>query len=277
MEIILAKEAGFCFGVKRAIDLSTKTHEQGISFVTFGEIIHNKQVVRSLEDMGIHAVDSFDGLDGKNVLIRSHGISKSVYEEAEEKGIHLIDGTCPYVKKIQKIVEKASLDGYDIIIVGDQAHPEVIGVSGWSTMPVHVIYAIEEAKALLPIKKACIVCQTTITESKWNEVLSVIQTKVEDLLVNNTICEATRQRQMSADELSKEVDIMLVIGGLHSSNTRKLLEVCKKNCKKAYHIETLEEIEMINFDNCDKIGVTAGASTPDWIINKILNALQKMH
>lgn len=277
MEIILAKEAGFCFGVKRAIDLSTKTHEQGISFVTFGEIIHNKQVVRSLEDMGIHAVDSFDGLEGKNVLIRSHGISKSVYEEAEEKGIHLIDGTCPYVKKIQKIVEKASQEGFEIIIVGDKAHPEVIGVSGWSTMPVHVIYAIDEAMALLPIKKACIVCQTTITESKWNEVLSVIQTKVEDLLVHNTICEATRQRQMSADELSKEVDIMLVIGGLHSSNTRKLLEVCKKNCKKAYHIETLEEIEMINFDNCDKIGVTAGASTPDWIINKILNALQKMH
>ena len=233
MEIILAKEAGFCFGVKRAIDLSTKTHEQGISFVTFGEIIHNKQVVRSLEDMGIHAVDSLNGLEGKNVLIRSHGISKSVYQEAEDKGIHLIDGTCPYVKKIQNIVAKASQDGYDIIIVGDKTHPEVIGISGWSTMPVHVIYAIEEAASLPPVKKACIVCQTTITESKWNEVLSVIQTKVEDLLVNNTICEATRQRQKSAEELSKEVDIMLVIGGLHSSNTRKLLEVCKKNCKKS--------------------------------------------
>ncbi len=277
MEIILAKEAGFCFGVKRAIDLCVKSHDDGISFVTFGEIIHNKQVVSSLEKMGIHAVESFDNLDKQDVLIRSHGISKALYEEAKNKGVQLIDGTCPYVKKIQNIAAKYSAEGYEIIIVGDKDHPEVIGVSGWSQTPVHVVYSAEETTSLNFIKKACIVAQATITESKWNEVMSAAQSKVQELLVFNTICEATRERQASADKISKEVDVMLIIGGKHSSNTKKLLEVCEKNCKKAYHIETIIEIEQINFENCDKIGITAGASTPDWIINEILNALKKMH
>lgn len=277
MEIILAKEAGFCFGVKRAIELSMKTHEQGISFATFGEIIHNTQVVRSLEDLGIYAVDALDQLEGKSVLIRSHGVPKRLYEEAEEIGVHVIDGTCPYVRKIQNIAAKCSQNGWELIIVGDKTHPEVIGISGWSTMPVHVLNSEQEALALPNIKKACIVAQTTITESKWNEVLSAVQTRVEELNISNTICEATKERQRSAEELSKEVDLMLVIGGKHSSNSKKLLEVCLKNCKKSYHIETLEEIQMINFSNCDKIGITAGASTPDWIINEIINALKKMH
>lgn len=277
MEIILAKEAGFCFGVKRAIDMSMKTHEKGISFATFGELIHNKQVVRSLEDLGIYAVESFDDLAGKAVLIRSHGIPKNLYEEAKELGIRTIDGTCPYVKKIQNLAAKYSSEGYTIIIVGDPEHPEVIGVSGWSNGPVYVVHSVEEAEALPHINKACIVSQATLTMKKWQDVLSVVQTRVDELVENNTICEATRERQSSAEELSQEVDLMLIIGGKHSSNTIKLLEVCQRHCKNSYHIETLEEIQMINFSNCDKIGITAGASTPDWIINEVINALQTMH
>lgn len=277
MEIILAKEAGFCFGVKRAIDLCMSTHEQGTAFVTYGEIIHNKQVVRSLEEMGIYAVEQLDTVKEQAVLVRSHGVGKSLYEEAKEKNLTLIDGTCPYVRKIQKIAEKYSEQDYEIIIVGDLNHPEVIGISGWSNKPVRIVNSAEEALALPNMKKACIVAQTTITEAKWNEVLSVVQQKVTELLVNNTICEATRERQKSAEELSKEVDLMLVIGGKHSSNSKKLFDVCKKNCKNSYHIETINEIEMINFSNCDKIGITAGASTPDCIINEIINALKKMH
>lgn len=277
MEIILAKEAGFCFGVKRAIDMSMKTHEKGISFATFGELIHNKQVVRSLEDLGIYAVESFDDLEGKAVLIRSHGIPKNLYEEAKELGIRTIDGTCPYVKKIQNLAAKYSSEGYTIIIVGDPEHPEVIGVSGWSNGPVYVVHSVEEAEALPHINKACIVSQATLTMKKWQDVLSVVQTRVDELVENNTICEATRERQSSAEELSQEVDLMLIIGGKHSSNTIKLLEVCQRHCKNSYHIETLEEIQMINFSNCDKIGITAGASTPDWIINEVINALQTMH
>lgn len=277
MEIILAKEAGFCFGVKRAIDMSMKTHEKGISFATFGELIHNKQVVRSLEDLGIYAVESFDDLAGKAVLIRSHGIPKNLYEEAKELGIRTIDGTCPYVKKIQNLAAKYSSEGYTIIIVGDPEHPEVIGVSGWSNGPVYVVHSVEEAEALPHINKACIVSQATLTMKKWQDVLSVVQTRVDELVENNTICEATRERQSSAEELSQQVDLMLIIGGKHSSNTIKLLEVCQRHCKNSYHIETLEEIQMINFSNCDKIGITAGASTPDWIINEVINALQTMH
>lgn len=277
MEIILAKEAGFCFGVKRAIDMSMKTHEKGISFATFGELIHNKQVVRSLEDLGIYAVESFDDLAGKAVLIRSHGIPKNLYEEAKELGIRTIDGTCPYVKKIQNLAAKYSSEGYAIIIVGDPEHPEVIGVSGWSNGPVYVVHSVEEAEALPHINKACIVSQATLTMKKWQDVLSVVQTRVDELVENNTICEATRERQSSAEELSQQVDLMLIIGGKHSSNTIKLLEVCQRHCKNSYHIETLEEIQMINFSNCDKIGITAGASTPDWIINEVINALQTMH
>lgn len=277
MEILLAKEAGFCFGVKRALDLCMKTHDEGTEFVTYGELIHNKQVVSDLMKMGISPVEQLEDVNDQAVLIRSHGVPKGLYEEAQDKEIPIIDGTCPYVRKIQKLAEKYSALGYDIIIVGDKSHPEVIGISGWSTGPVHVLASAEEANNLPQIDKGCIVAQTTITEAKWQEVLNASKTRVNELVVHNTICEATRVRQESADELSKEVDLMLVIGGKHSSNSKKLYEVCIKNCKKTYHIETLIEIEMINFSNCDKIGITAGASTPDGIINEIINALKNMH
>lgn len=277
MEILLAKEAGFCFGVKRALDLCMKTHDEGTEFVTYGELIHNKQVVSDLMEMGISPVEQLEDVNDQAVLIRSHGVPKGLYEEAQDKEIPIIDGTCPYVRKIQKLAEKYSALGYDIIIVGDKSHPEVIGISGWSTGPVHVLASAEEADNLPRIEKGCIVAQTTITEAKWQEVLNASKTRVNELVVHNTICEATRVRQESADELSKEVDLMLVIGGKHSSNSKKLYEVCIKNCKKTYHIETLIEIEMINFSNCDKIGITAGASTPDGIINEIINALKNMH
>ncbi len=277
MEILLAKEAGFCFGVKRALDLCIKTHDEGTQFVTYGELIHNKQVVNNLLEMGISSVEHLADANSQAVLVRSHGVPKSLYGEAKAQHLTLIDGTCPYVQKIQKLAEKYSALGYDIIIVGDKNHPEVIGISGWASGIVHVLDNAEEALELPNIAKGCIVAQTTITDAKWQEVLNVLKTRVTELTVHNTRCEATRVRQESADQLSKEVDLMLVIGGKHSSNSKKLYEVCKKNCKKTYHIETLIEIEMINFSNCDKIGITAGASTPDGIINEIINALKNMH
>lgn len=277
MEILLAREAGFCFGVKRAIDMSTKTRNKGIDFSTFGELIHNKQVVKSLEEMGINAVDALEDAKGSTVLIRSHGVAKHIYDEAKAKGIKTIDGTCPYVKKIQNLAARHSAEGYEVIIVGDKEHPEVIGVSGWSTSPVHVVYSVEEAEALPLIEKAIIVSQATLTMKKWASVLEVVETKVSDLIAENTICEATRERQSSAEELSQQVDMMIVIGGKHSSNTIKLLEVCKRHCKNSYHIETKDEIQSLNFSNCDKIGITAGASTPDYIINEVIHALKNMH
>lgn len=277
MEILLAREAGFCFGVKRAIDMSTKTRNKGIDFSTLGELIHNKQVVKSLEEMGINAVDALEDAKGNTVLIRSHGVAKHIYDEAKAKGIKTIDGTCPYVKKIQNLAARHSAEGYDVIIVGDKAHPEVIGVSGWATSPVHVVYTVEEAEALPQLEKAIIVSQATLTMKKWASILEIVETKVKDLIAENTICEATRERQSSAEELSQQVDMMIVIGGKHSSNTIKLLEVCKRHCKNSYHIETKDEIQSLNFSNCDKIGITAGASTPDYIINEVIHALKNMH
>ncbi len=278
MEILVAKEAGFCFGVKRAIDLALKTNEDQIKFNTFGEIIHNKQVVSMLDDLGIHAIEDLKSIQYNTIFIRSHGVPKKFYEEAQALGLQIIDGTCPYVKKIHKLAEKYSQLGYAIIIIGDENHPEVMGIKGWSEGPVYVVNS-KEAVSSIPkeIKKACVVAQTTITEEKWEQVLSEVQTHIIDLVIENTICEATRVRQQAAEELSRDVDMMLVIGGKHSSNSIKLYEVCKKNCKNTYHIETINEIQMINFVNCDKIGITAGASTPDWIINEILNALKQMH
>lgn len=277
MEILLAKEAGFCFGVKRAIDMSMKTRDKGVQFSTFGELIHNKQVVKSLEELGINAVETLEDAKGSTVLIRSHGVAKHIYEEAKSKGIKTIDGTCPYVKKIQNLAARHSAEGFDVIIVGDKTHPEVIGVSGWSTGPVHVVYSIEEAESLPHLEKAILVSQATLTMKKWEAISEVVRTKVNNLIEENTICEATRERQSSAEELSQQVDMMIVIGGLHSSNTIKLLEVCKRHCKNSYHIETKDEIKSLNFANCDKIGITAGASTPDYIINEVIHALKHMH
>lgn len=278
MKIYIAKEAGFCFGVKRAIDLALKTSEEQVQFNTYGEIIHNKQVVSKLQEMGINPVEDIDEVEYNSIFVRSHGVPKAFYEAAEAKGLKIIEGTCPYVKKIHKLAEQYSHLGYAIIVVGDENHPEVVGIKGWAEGPVYVINSKEEA-ANLPknIEKACVVAQTTITGEKWEQVLSEVQLHIKELIVENTICEATRVRQQAAEELSKEVDMMLVIGGKHSSNSVKLYEVCKKHCKNTYHIETISEIQMINFKNCDKIGITAGASTPDWIINEILNALKKMH
>lgn len=277
MEIILAKEAGFCYGVKRALDLCMKNHDAGISFATYGELIHNKQVVSQLETLGIKPVSALSEVKNQSILIRSHGVPKTLYQEAKALEIDVFDGTCPYVRKIQKLAETFSAEGYAILIVGDATHPEVIGISGWSSGIVYILNNTADAHQLPNLEKACIVAQTTITAAKWEEVLEVVKTKITELVVNNTICEATRVRQQSAEELSQEVDLMLVIGGKHSSNSKKLFEVCQKYCKKTYHIETLDEIEMINFSNCDKIGITAGASTPDSIINEIINALKNMH
>lgn len=278
MKIYIAKEAGFCFGVKRAIDLALKTSEEQIQFNTFGEIIHNKQVVSKLQEKGINPIEDLDSAQYGTVFIRSHGVSKNFYEEAEALGLEIIEGTCPYVKKIHKLAEKYSQLGYAIIIVGDVNHPEVVGIQGWAEGQVYVVNSKEEAAKLpMNIEKACIVAQTTITGEKWEQVLSEVQLHIKDLVIENTICEATRVRQKAAEELSKEMDMMLVIGGKHSSNSIKLYEICKKHCKNTYHIETISEIQMINFGNCDKIGITAGASTPEWIINEILNALKQMH
>lgn len=275
MKITVAKEAGFCFGVKRALDMTMSASEKGTKLQTFGELIHNSQVVEKLNEKGVFAIDQLNDFNGDALIVRSHGIGKHFYDEVARLNIPIIDGTCPYVKKIHNIVNEYSEKGYSIIIVGDALHPEVIGIAGWSSTQVYTADTASQALDIPNLQKACVVSQTTITQAKWESVMEILTEKIDNLLAFNTICSATQKRQVAADALSAESDLMLIVGGKHSSNTIKLYEVCRKNCKNSYHIETSEELRVLNFENCDKIGITAGASTPDWIINEIIFELEK--
>jgi 4-hydroxy-3-methylbut-2-enyl diphosphate reductase len=279
----MAKPSGFCFGVRRALELTLNAKEIHGAVVTYGELIHNRDVVRSLSNDGIKVIEHLSEANGRTVVIRSHGVSKAFYDEAEALGIHLIDGTCPFVKKIHRLVDHFSQDGSAVMIVGNSEHPEVTGIAGWCHGPVYVVESLEalalweaeclKINGLLP-ESLMLVAQTTIRLSLWEEIYEALNLRIKNLTAHNTICKATSERQDAAEALSKEVDCMLVVGGTHSSNTKKLYEICKKNCENTYFIESEQDLKVINVLNCDNIGITAGASTPDWVIDQILNQLK---
>lgn len=279
-DIRLADEAGFCFGVKRAVDItvSNKTlNDKGI--YTLGPLIHNNDVVKKLENQDIKSIDieNIDKLDEKDtIIIRSHGVKPEVMELLNKKNLNIIDATCPYVTTIQKKVEKYSSEGYNIIIVGDKNHPEVIGINGFCKDSAIIS---KDGSNIPKLKgKTCIVCQTTEKQENFNKVLNVVQSKCEDVVALNTICSATDVRQKAADKLSKEVDAMIVIGGKNSSNTRKLYEICKNNCEKTFHIENVTQLsEELRNNNYKIIGVTAGASTPNWAIEEVIKKMQDIN
>lgn len=278
MEIITAKSAGFCFGVNRAIEACYKEIEKGGRIVTYGPLIHNKNVNRDLEKHGVKTVDSLDECEGSTVIIRSHGVGKDVYDELDSRGINYVDGTCPFVKKIHGIVRKKRDEGYEIIIIGDRKHPEVIGINGWCDNSAIITDNEEEARKLEldSEKNYAVVVQTTFRESKYNNILNVLMEKTGRLTADNTICSATEERQKEAVRLSKEVDKMLVIGDKGSSNTQKLYEICRKNCKNTYYIETIEDLVLNNYKFNDRIGITAGASTPPAIIKEVITTMSEM-
>ncbi|MFQ9511337.1 MAG: bifunctional 4-hydroxy-3-methylbut-2-enyl diphosphate reductase/30S ribosomal protein S1 [Lachnospiraceae bacterium] len=278
MEIITAKSAGFCFGVKRAVETvydQTKLHV-GKPIYTFGPIIHNEEVVKDLEARGVQVIKDEDGLKAQNegiVIIRSHGVAKHIYDLLENKPVEIVDATCPFVKKIHRIVDEESRAGRQIIIAGSKIHPEVQGIIGWCNTPAIVIETIEEAESL-PVeegKKVCIVSQTTFNYNKFQDLVENISKKGYDINVVNTICNATQERQVEAKEVAAGVDCMFVIGGKHSSNTQKLFEICNKECKNTYYIQTLEDLDPSWIESMKKVGITAGASTP----NKIIEEVQK--
>ncbi len=273
METILAKTAGFCFGVKRAVD---KVYEQvGKSNVyTYGPIIHNEEVVSDLEKKGVTVINSLEELDQVStgtIIIRSHGVAKDVYDKIKEKGMEIIDATCPFVLKIHKIVQEESNNGKKIVIIGNAHHPEVEGIQGWSSTPVEVIDSVEQAKALKieSGEKICVVSQTTFNYKKFQELVEIISKKSYDILIRNTICNATEERQTEAKEIAQKADTMIVIGGKSSSNTRKLYEICKNECENTYYIQTLKDLDLYKFSSAGCIGITAGASTPKNIIEEV--------
>ena len=276
MKIIKAESAGFCFGVKRAVDTVYKCTETGTDekIYTYGPIIHNEEVVKDMEKRGVRVIRSEEDLAALKegtVIIRSHGVEKRVYEELEKKGIHIVDATCPFVKKIHKIVEKHSEQGDRIIIIGNPDHPEVQGIRGWAKSPVSVIRNAEEAESFsCPAdQKICIVAQTTFNYNKFKELVEIISKKSYDIIVLNTICNATQERQVEARQIASQVDVMIVIGGRNSSNTQKLYEICRRECKETYYIQTLKDFKPEKAGSVRSVGITAGASTPNQIIEEV--------
>ena len=276
MQVILAKSAGFCFGVKRAVDkVYEEAKKSNVPVYTYGPIIHNEEVVRDLEEKGVRAVSGIEEL--KNLpsgimVIRSHGVSKAAYEKIRAEGFTVVDATCPFVLKIHRFVEEYQKEGYHIVIIGNASHPEVEGIKGWSDPEETTILETREEAQNLDIdraKKLCIVSQTTFNYNKFQELVEIIEKKGYDIIVLNTICNATEERQKEAAEISAKADAMIVIGGSHSSNTQKLFEICKKECENTYYIQTLDDLDFNQIWSIDNVGITAGASTPNNIIEEV--------
>ena len=279
MEIILATSAGFCFGVKRAVEQVYKQIESGKKIYTYGHIIHNDQVVNQFEKKGVEVIKSLEELDNIRdgvVIIRSHGVGKDVFDILKKNNVECVDATCPYVRKIQKLVENESSLGNQIVIIGDKNHPEVQGIIGWSVTPPIVILNDEEANALeleadLAGKQLYIVAQTTFNHKKFQDLVEIFLKKGYDTNVANTICNATHERQTEAAIIAEQVDAMIVIGGTQSSNTRKLYEICKGICENTYYIQTLDDLHLDLPKSVRLVGITAGASTPNNIIEEVQN------
>lgn len=280
MEVTLAKSAGFCFGVKRAIDLVYEEIEKGGSVYTYGPIIHNEEVTNDLFEKGVRVIESLEELNSISegtIIIRSHGVARSVYDNLKEKGLTIVDATCPYVRKIHRVVEKNSQSDRHILIIGNNNHPEVEGIMGWCDTGYTVINSVQEAEdfSLPKEEKLCIVAQTTFNYKKFQELVEIISKKGYDILVLNTICNATEERQTATRELAKVSDAMVVIGSLHSSNTRKLYEISKSECKNTYYIQKLSDLDLDELKSFRSVGITAGASTPNNIIKEVHTACQK--
>lgn len=279
MSVKLAKTAGFCFGVEKAVELVYKAIENNPEkrrIYTYGPIIHNDEVIKELEEKGVFSVEGEEALrkleKGSKLIIRSHGVGQNIYRIAEECGIEVLDATCPFVKKIHKIVEKNTRDGKHVVIIGDKDHPEVAGIMGWASSDVTVLKDTEEAEGFEASSESpvSIVSQTTFNADKFQYMVEIIRKKGYDTQVDNTICSATRNRQREADEISRNVDAMIVVGDKKSSNSRKLYEICKSNCRDTYFIQTVKDLpeEVSKPGIC--VGITAGASTPKHIIQEVL-------
>lgn len=273
MKTKVAKTAGFCFGVKRAMDIALEHNNEKI--YSLGPLIHNTQVVDKLKEQGIEPVSNIEEIpNNSKVIIRTHGVGKSVYDQLNSKNIEIIDATCPFVKKIHQIVCENYNNGYNIVIAGDKEHPEVIGINGWCNNSAIVINSEDDLASLDREKKYCFVAQTTFLLDIWNKIKINVKSTCQSAVMFDTICSATENRQKEAEMLAKDTDAMVVIGGKHSSNTLKLVDVCKKYSKEVFHIETVKELPNAVF-YIPVVGVTAGASTPDWIIKEVSNNMSE--
>ena len=276
MKLTIGEHAGFCFGVRRAVLKAFECAEKQLPCVTLGPLIHNPQEVERLKQAGIRSVDSLDEVaSGETVIIRSHGVTPEVYAQCEARGLSVIDATCPHVAHIHQLVQTYSEDGGAVVIVGEADHPEVVGIAGWAHGAVFILpdaHAAEEAN--LP-ERAMVVAQTTIRRDRFESVLQVLRKRVPDLTERMTICAATSQRQQEAERLSAQADVMVVVGGKNSSNTQKLLETCRRRCPKSILVETPEDVPSDLADENDSVVLTAGASTPQWLLEQVRERIEE--
>lgn len=277
MEILIAKNAGFCFGVKRAINMAEECASDSEEHIhTLGPIIHNPQVVQELEKKGIAAVNTVDDIDSGAVIIRSHGVTLQEMEHVKEKGLKVVDATCPFVKKTHEYVELLTKEGYSIVVVGDKEHPEVKGILSYGGKDIVAAGSVDELRGMPRRKKIGIVAQTTQSLQNLQAIVTFCVARASEIKIFNTICNATSVRQDESTKLAGEVGCVIVVGGKNSANTNRLADICRKIQPKTYHIETPEELKKSWFEGIKRVGITAGASTPNWLIESVTETIKRL-
>ena len=279
MEVLLAEEYGFCFGVERAVEMVEEAVTEGARPIrSLGPLIHNAQEMERLGEKGVSTIDSPGEADNDTIaVIRAHGVTPQVQRDLEQRAAQVIDATCPFVTRVQHLAERAAEQGRDVVVAGNPDHPEMIGVVGYAPNNTYVVRDAGEVASLPTLRSPLVVSQTTIKLKTFLEVAEAVRQKADaEPQVVNTICSATRDRQDAARALAGEVDAFYVIGGRHSSNSVKLLAVCEEQCEKSFLIETPSEINPADLKGVDRVGVTAGASTPDWLIKQVVQRLNEI-
>jgi 4-hydroxy-3-methylbut-2-enyl diphosphate reductase len=268
-KVVLAKNSGFCFGVKRAVDLALRTQDR---VFTLGPLIHNPQVIAYLERKGIRAIESLDRIKDGKLIIRAHGIPRSVIAEAERKGLAVIDATCPFVRKVQRTAESLSRQGYQVVIFGEANHPEVVGIADRVKNPI-IVETLDHVRALGRFDKIGVVAQTTQSVESYKAIVRELKKHAKSVKAADTICNATKRNQDAATSLAKKVDLMIVVGGHNSGNTRRLASLCSK-IVTTKHIEIAGELKPSWFRRAAIVGVAGGASTPDWILRDVIESIE---
>ena len=278
MKVVLAENAGACYGVQRALNMALEASEGDGAVYTLGPLIHNPGVVADLAERGVLVTESADDVDSGTIVIRSHGVTPEVYEQVEARGLPMVDATCPHVARAQKAAAELAAQGCRVIVVGEEGHPEVEGLKAWALREGAKVDVVPSPDAVPDDLRAPIgvVVQTTQRRENLEAVVKAIKEQGIEPVVKRTICLATRHRQDSAAELGGEVDAIIVIGGRNSSNTTRLAEICAAACPNTHHIESVDEIDASWFDGCEAIGVTAGASTPEDQINAVVKHLKAL-
>jgi (E)-4-hydroxy-3-methyl-but-2-enyl pyrophosphate reductase len=278
MEIILAESLGFCMGVKRAVDLAYRALEKygEREVVTLGPLIHNAQEIERLGSDGVRVIDEASLPESGTVIIRAHGVPPQAYDELKARGLKVMDGTCPYVHYSQRKGVELKNEGYTVVIAGDKNHPEIKGILGYIAAEAHVVKSVEEARALPACDRIGVIAQTTINPMKYRAIVDALREKASEVKVCETICDATEENQRAIRELSSEVEMIYVIGGRHSANSNKLVEAAREKCPRSFLIETPDEIDQEDLRGVERVGIGAGASTPDWMIQRVVERLRDM-